>query len=32
MARPARPDKAESAAEARLQEINAVFGLLLILT
>jgi hypothetical protein len=32
MARPVRPDKAESAAEARLQEINAVFGLLLILT
>src|ERR1700749_3072920 len=32
MARPARPDKAESAAESRLQEINAVFGLLLVLT
>lgn len=32
MARPAHPEKAESAAEARLQEINAVFGLLLILT
>jgi PAS domain S-box-containing protein len=32
MARPARSDKAESAAEARLQEINAVFGLLLVLT
>jgi PAS domain S-box-containing protein len=32
MARPARSEKGESTAEARLQEINSVFGLLLVLT